>query len=287
MNSAAVIANRGDLDRVLARIAGAQRMVFVSGLPGVGKSLFSRELARLAYAAGRRVHLIQWDVMRLSFASPQITARYPERAGLTQAIIRKAAGQWARDATLRWHQEHGSEDVLIGEVPLIGHRLLELAQVKPDAAELLLAGEDTLFVTPVPSVEVRAVIVSARDRTHLAPAHPRERADAAPSVVDATWRELHALGESRGFATAAPDGHPPFDPQVYAAAYRHLLRHRQALTLWVNVPLETRTSVYELDVPVRELVPTPDEASAVLRQLEREQSVAAIEQDVAGWFDRV
>ena len=54
--------------RDLARDA---RCVFFAGLPGTGKSLLIHQLAHLAHARGRRVHLLQWDVARPAFeASP-------------------------------------------------------------------------------------------------------------------------------------------------------------------------------------------------------------------------
>src|SRR5438045_3155926 len=110
-------------------MARARRMVFFAGLPGVGKSLFIRELARVARAMGRTVDLLQWDVVRPAFESRAILARYPERDGASHPVLRKAAGRWVRNAVIRWHREHeGSSGILIGEVPLIGNRLVELAQ---------------------------------------------------------------------------------------------------------------------------------------------------------------
>ena len=38
-----------------------QRLVFFAGMPGTGKSLLVHLLAHLAHAAGRPVHLLQWD----------------------------------------------------------------------------------------------------------------------------------------------------------------------------------------------------------------------------------
>ena len=69
--------------------AALERMVFFSGLPGVGKSLFIRELARVAHALGRNVHLLQWDVVRPAFESRAILARYPERDGATHPVLRE------------------------------------------------------------------------------------------------------------------------------------------------------------------------------------------------------
>ncbi|PWU23936.1 MAG: hypothetical protein C5B48_07755, partial [Candidatus Rokuibacteriota bacterium] len=49
----------------------ARRLVFFAGLPGTGKSLLVQQLAHVAGAAGRRIHLLQWDVARPVFeASP-------------------------------------------------------------------------------------------------------------------------------------------------------------------------------------------------------------------------
>lgn len=172
-------------------------MVFVAGLPGVGKSLFIRELARAAHRAGRTVHLLQWDVARTAFATPAIDARYPERDGVTHAVIRKAIGQWARGAVLRWAREHDAAHILIGEVPLVGNRLLDLAQVQTDDAEPLLAGPDTLFVTPVPSIAVRAVIEGARGRTSATRSPARRRRRAAQRVTNDLAGSTRACGGDR------------------------------------------------------------------------------------------
>lgn len=281
-----VIASEDDLGRVLASLACEKRMVFIAGLPGVGKSLFIRELAKAAHAAGRNVHLLQWDVARPAFVTPDIEARYPTHGGVTHAMIRKAVGRWARSAVHRWHREHDATHILIGEVPLIGHRLLDLVQSLPDEAEPLLAGPEVLFVTPVPSAEVRGVIEQARARTFNNPANPRESEDAPPDLMKMAWRELHAHGVSIG-AAQVEQGNAPFDPQTYATLHRHLLRHRQTLTLWMNVRLASGKSVYDLDIAARELVPREGEAAAIVTQLERDYSPQALEEDVARWFERV
>ena len=123
-----VIASERDLESALGSLAREKRMVFFAGLPGVGKSLFIRELARVAHDMGRAVHFLQWDVVRPSFESQAILERCPEHDGVTHPLVRMAIGQWARDAVLRWHRVHAnSPSILIGDVPLIGNRLIELA----------------------------------------------------------------------------------------------------------------------------------------------------------------
>ena len=82
-------------------------------------------------------------------------------------------------------------------------------------------------------------------------------------------------------------GPAPFDPQAYAAVYGVLLRHRRALTLWTDVQLQPSKSVYVMDVPAVDVVPTREQAAAVLAALEREHTTAEIEHDVADWFHTV
>jgi hypothetical protein len=280
-----VIASRNDLEAALTSMARAHRMVFVAGLPGVGKSLFIRELARVAHGMRRDVYLLQWDVARPSFVSQAILARYPEHDGAAHPVVRKAVGRWVRKAVFRWHREHEtSSGILIGEVPLIGNRLMELAQVHADDAEPLLAGPQTLFVTPVPSVAVRAAIESARARTFANPAHARESADAPPTLLHELWLDTRALAVEMGAAAPVSDSQAPFDPETYAAVYRHLLRRRNAVTVRVDVQLEQNRSVYDLAVQATDIIPTGDEAAEILTHLEREHTTAEIEADVARWF---
>jgi hypothetical protein len=282
------IASRSDLDNGMASIARAHRMVFFAGLPGVGKSLLIRELARIAHETGRDVSILQWDTARPSSASHPLLARYPERDGITHPVVRAVIGQWARGAVLRWDRNHTtSTALLIGEVPLIGNRLLELVQVQADAAEPLLAGPEALFVTPVPSSPVRVAIENARRRTFANPNHPREQGDAPPDAVRGLWLETHALAVELGAVPPVANAPAPFDPRAYAAVYRHLLRHRHAVTVRMNVELGESASVYDLGVSATDLVPSEDEMADVLARLERRHTTAEIEDRVIHWFHSV
>ena len=128
-----------------------RRMVFFAGIPGVGKSLHLKNFVSLAQDAGRKVHLLQWDITRAAFETEEVLTRYPEVDGVTHAAIRKAVGLWARRGVLKWYRTHlDPSHLLVGEVPLVGNRLTELVQPLDDEAEPLLAGEKALFITPVP-----------------------------------------------------------------------------------------------------------------------------------------
>ena len=104
--------------RLLELIDSCDR-VFYAGLPGVGKSLLLQQMALLACAAGRKITLLQWDVLRLPFETP----RYPLQDGATHPRVIQAAGTWLRAELPKLRY-----DLLIGELPLIGGRLIELTQ---------------------------------------------------------------------------------------------------------------------------------------------------------------
>jgi len=90
----------------LQQLAQTARIVFFAGLPGTGKSFFIRRLAEFADAAGRRISLLQWDVVRPVFETSPAGRRYPMEDGVTQPMIRKAVGVWVRRAVMGWHELH-------------------------------------------------------------------------------------------------------------------------------------------------------------------------------------
>ncbi|HKZ08118.1 MAG TPA: hypothetical protein VJU81_21815 [Methylomirabilota bacterium] len=277
------------LREALAPLVRRARLVFLSGLPGTGKSLLIRVLAELAHEAGRSVSLLQWDVARPVMEGHAAAAAYPARDGVTHGVVRLAVGQWARGAVARWHARHaGSPALLLGETPLAGHRLVELARPADDAAEPLLAAETARFVIPVPSVAVRAHLEAERGRRAANPLHPREREDAPPAVLRDLWRQLAHVGAALGLAPA-PDGAavPPYDPALYAAVYRHVLRRRHADVLPIGeiLPGAATRSPYELGVPAEDLRPEPEEVPALIAAAARAAgSPAALEGVLARWY---
>lgn len=270
-------------------------MVFFAGLPGTGKSLLVQQLAHLAHARGRTIHLLQWDVARPVFEASDAGRRYPMVDGVTHALVRKAVGAWVRRALAAWDRHHAEPaHLLLGETPLIGHRFIELARRGEDGAERLLASPACRFAIPVPSREVRAFLEAERARRAAHPLHAREREDAPPQVLRDLWRELVAvaprLGVAGNVAGAGSGGTAPtpaWDPEVYGGVYAALLRHRHAEVLPMATVLPTSTlSVYDFAVPLRDLVPTPDEADTCVRAEEaRSPDLAALEREVARWWE--
>ena len=248
-----LIGESSPLFGTLSTLAADARLVFFAGLPGTGKSLLIRELAHLAHARGRPIHLLQWDVARPVFEACEPGQRYPQLDGVTHGVIRLAVGRWARAAVARWHADHPPSDLLIGETPFIGNRLIELARPVPDEAEALLAGSATRFVIPVPSARLRRHLEAERARRAERPLHPREREDAPPAVLRAIWREV--AGDDR-----------PYDPALYQQTYARLLGRRHAIALPLDTVLPVAgVSAYDFEVATADLVPTAAEAAGFVR----------------------
>jgi hypothetical protein len=256
----------------LATLARDTRVVFFAGLPGTGKSLLIRELAHLAHARGRTIHLLQWDVARPVFEASPAGQRYPLVEGVTHGVIRLAVGRWAREAVRDWHAAEPPAALLIGETPFIGHRLVELARPAPDAAEAVLAGPDTRFVIPVPSRALRAHLEAERERRAREPHHPREREDAPPAVLRALWREV--AGDDR-----------PYDPDVYRRVYERILVHRWSIALSLDAVLPVGAgSAYDVRVAVSDLVPSAAEAARAIAEVEASHPAQAdVTRAIEGW----
>jgi hypothetical protein len=272
------------LAEALRRLAG-QRMVFVVGLPGTGKSLLVHQLVHLAGRVGRRVHLLQWDVARLAFEASGAGRRYPLADGVTHTVIRKAAGFWVRAALVEWDARNPApEHVLVGETPFVGNRFVELARRLEDRAEALLTAETCRFVIATPSREVRRFVEAERERRAASPVHPREREDAPPHILKGLWHDLAGIARELGL-TPGP-GPVPYDPIAYARVYERVLRHRRVQVLTHDVILPTRElSVYDFAVAPDDLVPTQEEAETFIREVERRYpDPTALEAEAARWW---
>ena len=271
----------------LQTLAREQRLVCFAGLPGTGKSLLGHQLAHLAVASGRTVHLLQWDVARPVFEAHPAGQRYPVVQGITHGVIRKAVGRWARHALVMWqHQHPDPEHLLIGETPFIGNRFVELACPQDDAAEGLLRQRASLFVIPVPSRQVRRHIESERQRRSANPLHRQEQEDAPPHVLQALWQELVRIAPLLGFPMPFPDMPVPYDPALYQSVYEVLLRHRQARVMRVDTLLPTAMlSVYDFAMARTSITPSPAEVERCIQEVERRYAgPEALQRDIAQWY---
>ena len=280
-----ILQPNSSLYHTFAQIVTQRKMVFFAGLPGAGKSLLLKQLALMAQQSGRVVDLLQWDVTRSAFETADTQQRYPEIGGVTHAAIRKAVGLWARTTVYQWHTTHQDDArFLLGEVPLVGSRLIELVQPHDDKVEAVLSHEQALFIVPVPSVAVRQFIEQAREQTIAAPQHEKETKDAPPNVLHMLWQEVSQVGYQLGIRERQPDGPVPYEPDVYTAVYRHLLRHRPHHILPVTTVLPAPGSAYDWHTSGHELMATQTEVETILGQVEQQYTPATLDQAVSQWY---
>lgn len=280
------------LFRTLQRLADTRKMVFLAGLPGTGKSLLLQQLAILAHDRGRTPHLLQWDVCRLPFlTNDRVKEHYHEKDGITHAGVRKAVGLWARRAVGRWAEAHRNDrDILIGEVPIIGNRLVELVRREQDPVEPLLSdGESAYFAIPTPSRRVRRLIEAQRRERSVSPLHEREKGDAQPDIMYALWEDLRAVASRFGLLGEAgrAGGTGEYDPDLYSDTYSALLKRRPAGRIDLDMLLSTEgRSVYDLSAGQRDLVPSVREVEAAVREMEdRYARPEALAQAVEHWYE--
>lgn len=274
-----ILARDSALYRKFSQLIKEADRVFFAGLPGVGKSLLLQQLSLMAQAAGRRVTLLQWDTARQPFETP----RYPLSDGATHPLVIRATGIWLRRAVVDWDARTGKADaMLIGEIPLIGGRFMEIARPADDPAEALLRDLATRFLIPLPSIEVRALIEARRARSLAAPQHENEAHDAPPDLLRALWKDLYQVGVALGLAEP---GDAPYSPAVYEAVYRHLLRHRHAEVLPIDEPLQPTASVYAQCEPLPVLRATAAQAQAMLAELEASMTPEQASAALATWYE--
>lgn len=279
-----VIPENSHIYKTLQQLVQTCDSVFFAGLPGVGKSLFLQQAALMAQEQGRKVHLLQWDVTRPAFEIEDVLAKYPEIDGVTHAFIRKAVGLWTREGVREWHEKFSTpEHILIGEVPLIGNRLMELATSYDDAVEAILRDEQTQFVLPVPTKDVRDIIESKREKTIVEPQHEKEKYDAPPNVLRALSQDVYQLASELGLTDIQLEN-PAYMPEIYSAVYQHLLQHRNLITLTIDEVLKPAGSAYNLENIETELAATPEQVEKIVTQLENDFTLEQIEVEVNQWY---
>ena len=272
--------------KILAGMARNCRMIFFTGLPASGKSFFLRALISIAGATGRRVHLMRWDAGLASFQTDNILTRYPDVADGSHPIVRRAAGLWGRQAVARWldmHPDHA--DLLVGEVPIVGNRFSELVKLLPDAVEAALASPETAFVYPVPTAEMRGKLEALRRETFANPKHPDEAKDAPPATMDLAWKLTCTKSIELGLVPAAEgESTPAYDAALYRRFFDHLLQHRNARALVVDMFYANSGSAHDIQGGVSEIFATPGEVAEAIAAIEAVMDPDAAARAVENWY---
>lgn len=228
----------------LATDLAERRCIVIAGLPGTGKSLAVRELARRASAIGRKPHLLQWDIVRGAWDTEENLARFPEIDGVTHPCIRKALGIWVRPTVARWLRDHETvNDLLIIEAPLVGGRFAELAYCAEDALEPSLTSKDVLFLVLVPSRRLQQELRRRRGEESSPGQEDLEKRNAIVSVLDATVAALERVAPALGITPSTPGS---YDPKLLLDVMQAALRHRSLRALHLDEVIDTAGSVYDL-----------------------------------------
>lgn len=267
-------------------------MIFICGLPAVGKSQLIDQIGLIAQEQERSIHLLHWNSAREPFERPPFVDRYPETDGVTHPVVRKAVGTWSRRAVQAWAEQHNApHHLLIGEIPLIGNRLLELIMPQDDAAESILISDEALFLVPVPAWDLRNLIDARRsgpnEDEETEPEFSgengptRDRLGAPPNVLRDLWREINGIARHIGLTKARPDAE--YNPYIYGGVYEALLKHRNSRMLLIEEIDPYYTSEESVERHYPELRPTAAEAARELEATDSRYSERYFERLTEDW----
>ena len=185
-----IIPSTSPVFQTLQQAATTAKAVVFSGLPGVGKSLYINQFQLIAAAAGRKVTVIQWDIARKAFETPEIAKRFPMGEGMVHNGLKISVGKWLLDTIKQWLMDHSSkEHLLLIEAPLVGHRFIEIAQQQSDEQlEAFFNSEQFQIIVPIPSKAVRAKI--EEDRKAQISDDATTWVGAKPSVMLLLWKRI-------------------------------------------------------------------------------------------------
>lgn len=221
------------ISQSLQKTAQSAQLVIISGLPGVGKSLYINQFKQIANELGKQVTVIQWDIARKAFEIPELEVRYPMGEGVVHNGLKLCAGKWLIDTVQDWLSRRNTDmDILLIEAPLVGHRFVELVKPQPNSSlESFLASDACQVIVPIPSKQVRAKIEDER-RAQIAD-DAQSWTGAKPSVMLMIWKQICGIANEFG-KTINMDGQPPYDPEIYEFVFTSILKHRNFIPLHVD-----------------------------------------------------
>ena len=228
-----MIPNTSPVYKELESAAKNAKAVVISGMPGVGKSLYINQFKDIALQLEREVIVIQWDVARKAFETPEIAKRFPTGDGEVHNGLKLSVGKWLVDTFVEWiaANKEGNGLLLI-EAPLVGHRFVELMHKQSDKnLENILTSDDFQVIVPIPSKEIRHKI--EQDRNAQVSENAKDWSGAKPSVMLLLWKEICGIANEMG-KTIPMDGQPPYDPDIYKFVFGEILKHRHFKALYID-----------------------------------------------------
>ena len=127
-----------------------------------------------------------------------------------------------------------------------------------------------------------------RQRRSASPLHRQEREDAPPQVLRDLWRQVASIAPWLGIpqVSGPSEADSPYDPAIYRQVYEHLLRHRQVVVIPLDTILPTATfSVYDFAIPRYDVVPTAEEVSRYMREVEQQYpELDVLQRAIDHWY---
>jgi putative phosphoesterase len=227
------IPESSNIFKKLKASAQSTKIVVFSGLPGVGKSLYVNQFKQLAQSLDKTVTVIQWDVARKAFETPEISQRFPTGESMVHNGLKLSVGKWLLDTVKSWLEvnEKGS-GVLLIEAPLVGHRFVELAQRQEDSnLEAFLGSEACQFIVPIPSRKVREKIEA--DRKAQVSEDAKNWSGAKHSVMELLWKMIGDIANTMGKQIPI-DAQLQYEPEIYEFVFSKVLKHRHMVPLYIE-----------------------------------------------------
>ncbi len=245
-----IIPDTSPVAKQLKSVLVDTQVIIISGLPGVGKSLYVQEIQNMAQEDCLDFDIIQWDIARKSFETESILAKYPMGEGTVHNGLKLCAGLWLMDTLTKWLEEYqDSNRKLIIEAPLVGNRFVELVQKNSnEKLEAYLSSKAVKVIMPIPSKKVRKLIEDARAEQVKEDA--KSWMGAKPSVIQMLWDMTCDLAVELGLEM--DNTKPvPYDPKVYIYVFEQILKHRNFIPLNIDevfeVPKQSEDELHNLD----------------------------------------
>ncbi len=274
----AIIPRNHPFDPLFRKLASGSRIVIISGLPGVGKSLYVNEFYRIAENEGKNVTVIQWDIARKSFETPENLRLFPMIDGEVHAGFKLMVGKWLLDFIERWLSVSSPESgLLLIEAPLVGHRMVEVVSKNiPASIAAVMESRLTTVVVPIPTTEVRQRIEHARSRDVDDDAVDWK--GAKPSVLLKIWQDVYRIGVKMGYRTQLAEN--SYDPGLYEFVFRQVCRHRKMVPILVKdafeVQMDSEDALHKLESAVPDKVEVGLLRDWVLRTYSDEEIMKSI-----------
>jgi len=267
----------------LEALAQNSKLVAFTGLPGVGKSLYVKQFTKIVQKLNRPLTVIQWDMARKSFETPEIFKQFPMGDGTVHNGVKVSVGKWFVYEIDQWRMMHGFDDhLLLIEAPLVGHRFIELVTPsKDEQLEHFLSNEVCQIIAPIPSIELRKKIEA--DRMAQLDDNATQWIGAKPSVMLMLWKMICGIANEMG-KEIEMDGQPPYDPSIYEFVFSNILKHRHFVPLHVdeifNIDISDESELAVTD----SLVATAEQANYYAELVNQEYDESSLHELVNKWY---